>query len=467
MGKMKLNALRLAFLLFFGWQATGSAAQNGLVKQAGVIINANCHGYLEYLPPGYNPAGAQKYPLLLFFNGHGSQGSGSVADLENFFTGGGTPPELCRLGWWTPSYTVGGQTFSFIVITPQFIRPFCCQPMPNAGEVDDIINYMIQNYKVDESRIYMTGVSSGAFIPFEYPASGGQFANRIAAIAPFATTSWGSQNKADTVALYDVPVWAFHNQNDINVFSINTINWVNSINSPTAPILPPTPLAKMTIFPNQSSHMCWWNPYNGSYAENGLNLYEWMLQYSRPVVNNSPLPVHFSLVNAKCGNNEVQLNWKTASEKNTADFTIEKSSDARSWKTIATVKAAGQSSSEQSYFYTDNNSNGGIYRIIANDIDGKKTHSSVIKANCEKTGDLSVFPNPVIDNAIVSITLQVTTKISLRVIDNNGRVVLQDQKIIPGGTSRLTINLEKLPAGMYTLQTTWNYESRNSSFIKQ
>lgn len=173
MEKMKLNALRFAFLLFFGWQANGSDAQNGLVKQPGVIINANCHGYLEYLPPGYNPTGTQKYPLLLFFNGHGSQGSGSVADLENFFTGGGTPPELCRLGWWTPSYTVGGQTFSFIVITPQFIRPFCCQPMPNAGEVDDIINYMIQNYKVDESRIYMTGVSSGAFIPFEYPASGG------------------------------------------------------------------------------------------------------------------------------------------------------------------------------------------------------------------------------------------------------------------------------------------------------
>src|SRR5687767_8354623 len=122
MGKLQLNALRFSCILFFAGFMLTANAQGVLVKQAGVIVNANCHGYLEYLPPGYNPSGTQKYPLLLFFNGHGTQGDGSLTDLNKFFTGGGTPPEQCDLGWWVPSYTVGGQTFSFIVITPQFIR---------------------------------------------------------------------------------------------------------------------------------------------------------------------------------------------------------------------------------------------------------------------------------------------------------------------------------------------------------
>lgn len=191
-----------------------------------------------------------------------------------------------------------------------------------------------------------------------------------------------------------------------------------------------------------------------------------MLQYSRPVANNSPLPVHFSLVNAKCGKSEVQLNWKTASEKNAADFAVEKSSDGRNWKTIATVKAAGQSNSEQSYSFIDRNSNGGLYKIIANDIDGRKTYSSVIKADCEDAGESSVYPNPVADIAIVSITLPTTTKVSLRVIDNNGRVVLQQQKIIPGGTTRLSVNLENLPAGIYTLNTSWISGNGTTRFIK-
>lgn len=467
MGKMKLNVLRLTLIFLLGSLAQGLLAQGVLVKQAGVIINANCHGYLEYLPPGYNPATLQKYPLLLVFNGFGAQGDGSLTDLENFFTGGGTPPEQVRLGWWVPSYTVNGQTFSFIMITPQFIRSFCCDFMPSTGEVDGVINYMIQHYKVDESRIYMTGVSSGAYIPLEYVASGGQFAKKIAAIVPFATTSWVSQNKADTVAKYNVPVWAFHNLLDLTVNPATTINWVNTINSPTAPISPPTPMAKMRIDSTNSSHVCWWDPYLGNYTENGLNIYQWMLQYSRPAaISNGALPVNFSLVNAKCGNNEIKLSWETSAEKNTAVFAVEKSSDGRNWNSIGNVKAAGQSNAEQSYSFTDKNSSGGLYRIVANDIDGKQTYSPVIKSACNEEVGLSLYPNPIVDKAIFNLNLHTTTKLFFRIIDNNGRVVSQEQKLLPAGTSQFTMNLEKLSAGVYTLSTEGDDHIRNIRFVK-
>jgi hypothetical protein len=192
-----------------------------------------------------------------------------------------------------------------------------------------------------------------------------------------------------------------------------------------------------------------------------------MLQYSRPVANNSPLPVNFSNLNAKCFNGEVQLTWQTASEKNTSVFTVEKSSDGRTWKTIATLKAAGQSNTEQTYSYTDKNNEGNLYRVVANDLDGKQTYSSVVKGGCADAGSFSIYPSPVIDEATLQLNLSSKAKVSLRVIDNNGRVILQQQKIIPAGTNQFSINLRELPAGVYTLHASWENESRSSRFVKR
>src|SRR5215218_8938804 len=100
MKKLKLNAVRLVCLLLLAWHVQTAMAQGVIVKKPGVVINGNCHGYIEYLPPNYNPATADRHPLLIFFNGHGTQGSGSITDLQSFFNGGGTPPEQCDLGWW-------------------------------------------------------------------------------------------------------------------------------------------------------------------------------------------------------------------------------------------------------------------------------------------------------------------------------------------------------------------------------
>jgi hypothetical protein len=465
MRSIRRNALTLLYLLLAGMFSLSLCAQGVQTKRPNVPINANCNGYLEYLPPNYNPTGNQTYPLLLFFNGHGSQGPGTSTSLDLFFTGAGTPADQCNLGWWVPSFTVNGQSFSFIVITPQFVRTFCCEAMPTAQEVDGIIDYMVQNYKVDVSRIYMTGVSSGAFVPFEYAAAGLQYANRVAAIVPFATTSWGTQSKADILAQSDLPVWAFHNQYDVNVFSINTTNWISSINNPTPPIAPPSPVALATIFPNQSSHVCWWDPYMRIYTENGKNIYEWMLQYTRPVASPS-LPVVFSLLNASCNNGAVNLSWKTSSEVNTVEFGVEKSSDGRNWSNIATVKATGQNGGGQTYKVYDNSGSGSLYRVVANDIDGKKTYSSVIKGACTD-GAFSVYPNPVLDKAAIGITLTSASKIKLSIIDSKGSTVLQEQQVVPAGSNILTMNLANLPKGIYSLNAVWNAESRSLRFVKQ
>ena len=455
------NVLRLLYFLFAASISFSAAAQGTQVKKTGVIINGNCHGYLEYLPPGYNATGPQRYPLLIFFGGNGSQGPGTTTSLDQFFTGSGTPADQCQNGSWVPSYTVNGQTFSFIVITPQFIRPFCCEAIPTPSEVDDVINYMIQNYNVDESRIYLTGISSGAAIPFEYTSAGSNYANKIAAIVTFATTSWGNQSKANVLRAANLPVWGFHNLLDVNPPPIFTQNWIDLINTPA----PSTPPAKGTYFPNVASHDCWYAAYTRAHTEDGMNIYEWMLQYSRPAMA-SPLPVKFSLFNQHCVNNKVQLTWKTEMEMNVQNFSVEKSKDGRSWYLVATVDAKGNDNGAQ-YEYLDANSGAQFYRVVANDVDGQRTFSSILRVGCNDRSGVTILPNPSKGPLSLSIRASVAETASVIVFDNKGSVVHRQQQQLMAGTNQFDLELGTLAAGMYSVRVERGGQVETVSFMKQ
>src|SRR5450755_811541 len=75
-------------------------------------------GYYEFLPPGYDPNGTKLYPIMIFNHGSGEQGDGSTVQLARVLANG--PPKLINNGTFPTSFTVNGQTFTFIVIAPQF-----------------------------------------------------------------------------------------------------------------------------------------------------------------------------------------------------------------------------------------------------------------------------------------------------------------------------------------------------------
>src|SRR5688500_15196892 len=84
-----------------------------------------------------------------------------------------------------------------------------------------------------------------------------------------------NQSKAKTIAQAGLPVWAFHNENDDVTNSIVTKSFVQSINS-FSPLVAP----KMTIFKAEGHNACG-QATNPAYKENNMNIYEWMLQYSK------------------------------------------------------------------------------------------------------------------------------------------------------------------------------------------
>ncbi len=180
----------------------------------------------------------------------------------------------------------------------------------------------------------------------------------------------------------------------------------------------------------------------------------------------SPLPVNFTLFNSQCNNGTVQLTWITSMEENTLNFSLERSRDGRNWDKIATIPATGQNGSEQSYVYKDVSA-GGFYRVIANDADGRKTYSSIIKNNCSGTNGMSLFPNPVRDMAQLQMDVLMTGRMEFTVADNKGAVTMQGERQLLQGSNQLTLDLSILSKGAYTLMVKWNGEIKTIRFIKQ
>lgn len=230
-------------------------------------ITANCGGFWKGLPASYQST-TIKYPLIINLTGESGLGDGS---LPLKLTG---PLNAALVNKrFPPNFISGGKNYSFIVITPQF------RAWPTANDVNEVINYFTSTLRIDKSRIYVTGLSMGGGVTWDYA---GKYASKVAAIVPVCGSHTPTQTKAKTIASNNVAVWAFHNEIDKRVPVYKTRGFVNMINK-YHPVVP----AKMTIFSEEemsdplNSHNAWTYAYSFTRKENGMNIYEWMLQYHK------------------------------------------------------------------------------------------------------------------------------------------------------------------------------------------
>ena len=118
------------------------------------------------------------------------------------------------------------------------------------------------------------------------------------------------------------------------------------------------------------------------------------------------LPIELLSFNHEVINQQqVQLNWLTASEVNNSHFTIEKSKDARVWREVDRVEGAGNSNSPLSYSTVDENPWNGIsyYRLKQTDYNGDFTYSEVIpvELNIQEVATIQLYPNPAISTLYI------------------------------------------------------------------
>ena len=178
-------------------------------------------GYIEYLPDDYGLDPERKYPLLIYNHGNGANvefaGNDPLGALGALLQNAG-PPLLLNAGQWDPD-------LPFVVLVPQFGN---VANVDVPSRIDAFVDFAINTYGIDESQVYFTGWSQGGFLSFLYAI---EHPDRVAAII---SISGGIPLDPDALPenfcnIANVPVWAFHgNQDDVVPFesSIQSINLI-------------------------------------------------------------------------------------------------------------------------------------------------------------------------------------------------------------------------------------------------
>ncbi|HTE33283.1 MAG TPA: T9SS type A sorting domain-containing protein, partial [Chryseolinea sp.] len=112
-----------------------------------------------------------------------------------------------------------------------------------------------------------------------------------------------------------------------------------------------------------------------------------------------PLPIELISFSAKLNNDNVELKWSTASERNNNFFTIERASNIEEFEAIGNpIEGKGTTAEKNYYGSTDENPPYGrsYYRLKQTDFDGKFTYSDlrVIDYEGPRFPTLKVYPNP-------------------------------------------------------------------------
>lgn len=194
--------------------------------------------YLAYLPQGYEEG--EKFPLLLFLHGAGERGD----DIERVKIHG------------PMKFLAQHEQYPFILIAPQ------C-PEGEWWSLDmlkALVDEIVEKYKVDEDRVYLTGLSMGGYgtwmLACEEP-------ERFAALIPIC----GGGNHLLAYRIKQIPIWVFHGAQDTTVPLKASQDMVDAITQAGGNV-------KFTIYP-EAGHDSWTETYNNP------EIYDWLLSHTR------------------------------------------------------------------------------------------------------------------------------------------------------------------------------------------
>jgi predicted peptidase len=229
----------MLFLLPAVVQASGVQAgkQQPLQLQRQIEVTMD---YLLFLPEAYEQQ--DSWPLMLFLHGAGERGD----DLELVKKHG--PPKMVETK----------PDFPFILVSPQCPRDQWWEPM----ELSALLDAVVDEYKVDTDRIYVTGLSMGGFGSWALAA---HEPKRFAAIVPIC----GGGEPLWARLFSHLPVWAFHGAKDSVVPLERSEEMVDALKKRGSDV-------RLTVYP-EAGHDAWTETYANP------DLVTWLLQQKRSV----------------------------------------------------------------------------------------------------------------------------------------------------------------------------------------
>lgn len=206
--------------------------------------------YLIHVPAKYAEDRHRRWPLLVFLHGAGEKGDDISLVTKN------GPPKLVQE---EPDYP-------FILLSPQC--PFGRYTWI-AEDVVVLIREIQSQYRVDPSRVYLTGLSMGGYGCWTLAAA---YPELFAAVAPLCgggdavDVAWGARRNPKAIS--SLPVWAFHGGRDPIVPLSESEDMVKAFRNAGSREV------KLTVYP-EAGHDCWSETYRNP------ELYEWFLRHRR------------------------------------------------------------------------------------------------------------------------------------------------------------------------------------------
>ena len=205
--------------------------------------------YLLYVPKDYGARTRKGWPLLLFLHGAGERGN----DIAKVAVHG--PPKLVKQG----------KDLPFIIVSPQ------CPA--NQLRDSDVLLALLEDveakYKVDKSRVYLTGLSMGGYGSWSL---GLAHPEKFAAIAPICgggdpvVLSLAEPKRVE--AIRTLGVWAFHGAKDPVVKLEESERMVEALRKHGCKDV------ELTVYP-EAQHDSWTETYNNP------KLFDWFLAHQR------------------------------------------------------------------------------------------------------------------------------------------------------------------------------------------
>ncbi|HMQ70590.1 MAG TPA: choice-of-anchor J domain-containing protein [Ignavibacteria bacterium] len=168
------------------------------------------------------------------------------------------------------------------------------------------------------------------------------------------------------------------------------------------------------------------------------------------------LPVELSSFVSVVTNNNVTLNWSTASETNNSGFDIERSNATGEWSKAGSVTGNGTTELTSNYSFTDRNLNSGIYNYRLKQIDYNGNFEYFNLSNEVNVGVPSQFelsqnyPNPFNPSTSINFELPFDGKVSLKVFDMSGKEVSTlVNEVKAAGYYTYSFNASGLTSGIY------------------
>ena len=196
--------------------------------------------YWLYLPENYAADQREDFPLVLFLHGGGEVGDSLALVKKN-----GLPHEIAQ-----------GKQFPFVMIAPQNPR----DQLWDDAQVLTLLDEIIDTHRIDEDRVYLTGMSRGGFGAWRMAI---QNPDKFAAVVPVC----GGGVPDYVKRIKDVPVWAFHGAKDRLIPLSRTVEMVEALLAVGGNV-------KLTVYP-EAGHDSWTETYRNP------ELYEWLLRQKR------------------------------------------------------------------------------------------------------------------------------------------------------------------------------------------